>query len=329
MGKKPAISIIVPVYNIEAHIRKCLDSILNQTFTDFEVIVINDGSTDQSGEICEEYAKLDKRVKVIHQGKKGVSAARNAGVNHATGNFIGFVDGDDYIEKNMYKNLYEACTEMGSEISVCKLGREIKGEMINEIHEYYTLEMNNEEAMTELFKCVLYRFSLCNKLFSKRCFEAITFPVGRIHEDLATTYKLFASAEKVVYLNFIGYIYVKRKESILTKSYYEKRLDAFIGWDEIIEFMRQKYPQLFNIVNCCFTYSCVDHSYYILNQVQDKRQRNEYLNYIQSSIRNYYDETKKNTTLSFHYKFIITLINYNIGLFILANRIRQIKDFQP
>jgi len=327
MGKNYAISIIVPVYNIEAHVGKCLDSIINQTFTDFEVIVINDGSTDKSGDICDEYAKKDKRIKVVHQGKKGVSVARNEGINRATGDFIGFVDGDDYIDRTMYKKLYEACIDTGSSISICKLGREMNGEIINtNDSEYYTVKLTNEQAMKELFKGILYRFSLCNKLFDRDCFENITFPVGRIHEDLSTTYKLFAKAEQAVYLNFIGYIYVKQKESILTKSYYEKRLDAFIGWEEIIEFMRQNYPQQFNIVNSCFTYSCVDHIYYILNQVEDRKYRKEFLHSIQARIRTYYKDIRSNTVLSFNYKFIVLLINYHIGLFLLAYQLKKLQQ---
>src|SRR5690625_2396860 len=127
MKRNTKISIIVPVYNVEAHIGKCLDSILNQTITNIEVIVVNDGSTDQSGLICDEYAKRDKRIKVIHLNKAGVSVARNVGVKKATGDFIGFVDGDDYIAHDMYKKLYEACIQTKSDISICKLGRKIDG----------------------------------------------------------------------------------------------------------------------------------------------------------------------------------------------------------
>lgn len=326
MGKRPKISVIVPVFNDALYLRKCLESILNQTYTNIEIILVNDESIDNSGEICDEYAEKDARIKVVHQEKQGVSVARNTGLQHAQGEFIGFVDADDYIGVDMYEKLYRACIETGSSIAICKLGREINGEIINNGGiEHYTRELNNEEAIRELFKGVLYRFSLCNKLFSKNCFAGITFPVGRIHEDLSSTYKLFAKAKKSVYLNFAGYIYVKQKESILTKSYYEKRLDAFIGWDEIIEFMNRKYPELSDTVNSCFTYNCVDHSYYILNQVEDKETRTRYLNYIQSSIRNYYKETRKNTILSFHYKFIITLMNYNISLFILAYQFKKMK----
>ncbi len=323
---KPAISIIVPIYNNDQYLSKCLDSILVQTFEDIEVILINDGSTDQSGEICDEYAKKDERVEVIHQQREGVSSARNKGVELATGDYIGFVDGDDYISEDMYENLYEACMATGSSIAICKLGREMNGVLTNsDIGEFYIKELDHDEAMSELFKGILYRFSLCNKLFSTHCFKGITFPVGRIHEDLSTTYKLFAHANQAVYINKIGYIYVKQKNSILTTTYHEKRLDAFTGWDEIIPFMQREYPQLSSQVMECFVYSVVDHFYYILNQVEDKNDQKSYLNGVQASVRKHYKAIRKSATLSFTYKFITTVINYNIYLFVIMNSLKRTR----
>lgn len=316
----------MPVYNIDQHLRKCLDSILVQTFLNFEVIVVNDGSTDQSGEICDEYEKKDERIQVIHQDNQGVSAARNTGVAQATGDYIGFVDGDDYIVEDMYQKLYQACRDRGSSIAICKMGREIDGELTNDnIGDFYTEKLNNEEAMRELFKGALYRFSLCNKLFRKECFENVLFPVERIHEDLSTTYKLFSNANQAVYINYIGYIYVKQKNSILTTTYHEKRLDAFVGWHEIIPFMQQEYPQVSNEVMECFVYSVVDHFYYILNQVEDKNDQRSYLNGVQLSIRNHYKDIRKCSTLSFTHKFITTVINYNVYLFVILNRLKRVK----
>lgn len=320
------ISIIVPVYNNHQYLKRCLDSILAQTLTDIEVILINDGSTDQSGKICDKYATKDNRIKVIHQQSKGVSSARNKGVELATGDYIGFVDGDDYIVEDMYEHLYKACMESESHIAICKLGREINGKLINrEDGKFYIKELDHNEAMSELFKGMIYRFSLCNKLFNRNCFEGVSFPVGRIHEDLSTTYKLFSQANQAVYINKIGYIYVKQKNSILTTTYHQKRLDVFTGWDEIIPFMKQEYPQLFNEVMQCFVYDIVDHLYYILNQVEDKTERKRYLNSVQLSVRKHYKNIKENATLSLTYKFITTVVNYNIYAFVIMNKLRRAK----
>lgn len=304
---KPQISIIVPVYNVDQYLRSCLESILNQSFTDFEVILINDGSTDESGDICDEYAASDQRINVVHQPFGGVSSARNTGINLARSNYIGFVDSDDRIEKNMYQMLYQNCIETNSQIGVCKLGREINGKIVNQdIGSFYTKTFSNELAMKELFKGELYRFSLCNKLFEKSCFINIKFPDGRIHEDLSTTYRLFARAKQVVYINEIGYIYVKRVSSILTSTYNRKRLDSFIGWNEILPYMDEKYNQISNVVYACFAYWCIDNMNYTLIQVSDKKERLTYLKIIQGYIRQHYVKIMKDTLLSRKHKQMIS-----------------------
>lgn len=319
----PKISIIVPVYNIDKYLSNCLDSILDQTFTDFEVIAVNDGSTDQSGSICEAYATRDQRIKVVHKKHGGVSSSRNLGVEHAKGDYIGFVDGDDYIHAHMYHNLYERCMETESDISICKLGREIDGKLINHIENPYMKVLNNEEAMDELFKGTLYRFSLCNKLFHKHCFAGVQFPEGRIHEDLSTTYQLFAKANKVVYTNRSGYIYVKRKNSILTTRFHEKRLDSLIGWNEILLYMKQHYQCLLESVYSCFGYWCVDQVYYILNQVEDKQERKKYLEIIRKIVNTNYRELMYNQILSFKYKYIVSILHYHINLLLFSNRLKR------
>lgn len=308
---KPEISIIVPVYNVENYINGCIDSILNQEFKNFELILVNDGSTDKSGLICDEYEKKDDRVKVIHQEYKGVSAARNVGINNAKGHYIGFVDSDDYIYKDMYSTLYNLCEQTNSDIGVCKLFREIDGKIINLDDKLIIKEMDNEEAMKELFKGILYRFSLANKLFKKSCFNGVEFPEGRIHEDLSTTYKLFANSAKTVYTNSTGYVYVKRSNSILTKQFYEKRLDAFYGWDEILQFMKYYSNELDEYVNSAFGYGSIDNIFYILNQVNDKVSREKYLSKIRIYTKKYNRELMKNSNLSVKQKFIIKVLNFN------------------
>lgn len=320
----PEISIIVPVYNVEKYLGDCIDSILAQTFTSFEVILVNDGSMDRSGAICDDYAKLDRRIRVLHKEKCGVSTARNVGVNAAKGEYIGFVDSDDRIHKNMYQKLYELCTETNSDIAICKLGREINGKLINKDEEGKSVKkMDHIEAMRQLFKGVLYRFSLCNKLFKRRCFEKVKFPEGRIHEDLSTTYRLFANANKAVFTNKIGYIYVKRENSILTSRFNEKRLDAFIGWDEILLFMKKEYPQLYQEVMASFVYWCIDNVYYILDPVQNKNDRKKHLNQIQQCVRKHYKDIQKEISFSFMYRYMITLLNYNVGLLILSYSLKK------
>lgn len=321
----PAISIIVPVFNVEAYLEDCIESILDQKFSDFELILVNDGSTDESGSICDNYAKNDKRVKVVHKSNGGVSSARNTGINVAQGNYIGFVDSDDRIKENMYKRLYQLCLDTESDIAICKLGREIEGKIINKSEGSVIKELDNIQAMKQLFIGNLYRFSLCNKLFKKKCFDEIQFPEGRIHEDLSTTYRLFANADKTVYTNEIGYIYVKRENSILTTTFNENRLDAFEGWDEILAFMNNKYPSISNEFTTCFCYWCVDNIVYILKQVKDKENRKRYMKVIQLFLRKH-KVNIKSVELPIKYKSIVSLMILNVELLILSDNFKSFKN---
>jgi glycosyltransferase involved in cell wall biosynthesis len=324
--KKPKISIIVPVYNLESYLEDCLDSILNQTFRNIEVILVNDGSIDVSGFICDAYAKKDERVRVIHKEYGGVSSARNIGVKVAKGEFIGFVDGDDRIHEDMYKVLYDLCQKTNSDISICKLGREIEGKLINGHGEQFVKEMDNFEAMKQMFQGEIYRFSLCNKLFRNSCFSNNTmFPLGRIHEDLATTYLLFSKARKVIYTNYIGYIYVKRENSILTSIYNEKRLDAYYAWDEILMFTNRYYNRLSPVVSKCFAYWVLDNINYINNQVEDDQKRKEYMFTIQKYTKRYSDLVHKHTQLSKRCKIIFLLLNKSVKMLNLTLKLSKLK----
>ena len=320
----PIISIIVPIYNVGKYLPKCIESILNQTFKNFELILVNDGSTDNSGVVCDDYAKKDTRIKIIHKSNGGVSSARNAGLYVAKGEYIGFVDPDDYIDKNMYEKLYRLCIDNNSDIAICRFNREINRKIQNKESTEEIIELNNMEAMNELFKGNLYRFSLCNKLFSKKCFNDVLFPEERIHEDLSTTYKLFANSKKAVYINYCGYIYVRRENSILTSTYNEKRLQAFIAWDEIIEFIDKNYYEIIEQVIATFTYWCVDNILYILNQVNNSKKKNNYLNIVQKYTTKYYIYIKRNNILSRSYKLRIRIFNINYKLFILGRKIRKV-----
>ncbi|MDN4526722.1 glycosyltransferase family 2 protein [Fictibacillus fluitans] len=322
----PVISIIIPIFNVEQYLVKCLESIRQQSYENIEVLLVNDGSTDQSLSICERFAFQDKRFKVINRVFKGVSAARNAGVAAAQGQFIGFVDGDDYIDKDMYQTLYHLCIENECDISICKLGREVNGKVINFDTHGFTKVMSNEEAMRELFKGILYRFSLCNKLFNKKCFQDVSFPEGRIHEDLSTTYRLLAQANKISYTNFTGYIYVKRENSILTSHYTKKRLQAFIAWEEILLFMSNRYSKVFNEVIACFTFACMDHVNYICSQINNKQEKEGYIKKLQTFLRKRYMDILFNPILPAKYKALVSLLAFHVNLFLLGNSAKKLLN---
>ena len=205
--KTPLISIIVPVYNIEQYLPRCIESILKQTYTNLELILVDDGSTDKSGEICDSYANLDSRVRVHHKENGGSSSARNAGILLAKGQYVGFVDSDDYIEDDMYKRMVEAAKESGCNIiQVARDEIDDKGnlmqaicEMPKEIHKYSAEEFM-KELLLHIGDC-----SFCTKLLNRDLFNDKRFPEGVLNEDFHLLVKMLSSGEKVVSVPYLGY----------------------------------------------------------------------------------------------------------------------------
>lgn len=203
----PKISIIVPIYNVEKYIHKCIDSILDQSFNDFELILVDDESPDKCGEICDYYKKKDERVIVIHKKNGGPSDARNVGIDRAKGEYIAFIDGDDFIERDMYETMYKTIEENKADICICSLVEvDENGEKLNE----YII---NKVSLSEM----ILRSYPCNKLFNKKLFINNRFAYGKYYEDLELIPKLYLQSRKVVSTNKIGYNYVKRAGAITSK----------------------------------------------------------------------------------------------------------------
>jgi glycosyltransferase involved in cell wall biosynthesis len=239
------VSIIVPVYNVQEHIRRCILSILEQTYGNIEVILINDGSTDDSGYICDEYAEKDERVKVIHKENSGSSDARNMGMDIATGDYFMFVDSDDYVDSKIIEHLMSIMG--GADISSCghKL---VKGESVdireyNE-HDYSKIDLSRIDALSRL----MYRKGLTNspwaKLFKKNLFDGIRFPSGKVHQDLGTIYKVVARADRVVVSDAPLYYYVQREGSIMNSPFSLKRMAGLEFTHEQLGFMQENFPSL-------------------------------------------------------------------------------------
>lgn len=208
------ISIIVPVYNVEPYLRKCLDSIIHQTYQNLEIILVDDGSPDNCGAICDEYAAGDQRIKVIHKINGGVSSARNAGLEAATGDWIGWVDPDDYIASDMYEYLLEGAQKYGADITVC--GRtEVYPDRQVSIGWGRETVLGREEAIGLLLEDGMLRNYLWDKLWRKELFQDIEFPRGRNFEDIATIYRLFEKVDMIVCFPQCKYFYLQRMNGIV------------------------------------------------------------------------------------------------------------------
>ena len=211
---KNLISIIVPVYKVEKELGECIESLMHQTYKNIEIILVDDGSPDKCPEICEHYANIDSRIRVIHKENGGLSDARNYGITEANGEFLGFVDSDDFVDEIMYEKLFEAAQSTSSDIAECDCVRFADGERPNLIIKEGQKIIKPKEWITEtnlngFLNCVAW-----NKLYRRELFEGVRYPVGRNNEDEATTYKLVYKANKIVRIESSLYFYRQRTGSI-------------------------------------------------------------------------------------------------------------------
>ena len=193
------ISVIVPVYNVEQYLERCVDSIINQTYKNLEIILVNDGSTDNSGQLCDELAKKDSRIRVIHKENGGVSEARNFGVKEISGEYVIFIDSDDYINKRMINVLYSQIKLEEADVSVCGVMNVYENNHIPQarnINEY--LILNNEGFLSEYLKGERIPGGIWNKLIKSSIAKSIDFPVGLIYEDAYYHYELIKLAKRYV-----------------------------------------------------------------------------------------------------------------------------------
>ncbi len=219
------VSIIIPAYNVEKYVEKCINSVVNQTYERLEIIVINDGSTDNTKKILEQKAKKDKRIKIISQHNRGLSAARNTGIKSAKGEYIAFIDGDDIIEPNFIESNILNIKQHKSDISVCGFTTITASNKKTGCN--YEKTINGTNATIQLLtRQENVDIIACNKLYKKNLFVGnnIFYPENEIHEDTLTTYKLYSKAEKVSYIKPPLYNYYKRSGSITTSTKLAKSL---------------------------------------------------------------------------------------------------------
>lgn len=231
------ISIVVPIYKVEKYIHRCIDSILDQTFTDFELILVDDGSPDNCGKICDEYAEKDSRIHVIHKENGGLSDARNAGIDwvfeHSNSEWISFIDSDDWIHPKYLEALYNAVKETGCEISIC--GYE---ETTGDSPKVDDSKLQAESVNTEDFFCEhnVNAVVAWGKLYKKELFREIRYPVGKLHEDEFTTYKLLFQYENCAFVNQPLYFYYKNNDGITKSKLNIRRMVVFDAYQLQLSF---------------------------------------------------------------------------------------------
>ena len=244
MNENTKISVIIPVYNVEKYLRQCLESVINQTYKNLEIILVNDGSTDNSGKICEEYALKDERIKVIHKENGGISSARNTAVDIAKGEYITFIDSDDDVELDFIDYLYDILKHFNCKMSVCTHNI-VKNK---KIRKSFNLKTDYKLSSQECIKKLLYNdgidTSAWAKLYDKSLFDNIRYPVGKLFEDIATTYKLFIKSKEIACGHLAKYNYNVRENSIVTKNFNKAKLDLLESTDNMSEEVINVFPNL-------------------------------------------------------------------------------------
>ena len=216
MDQKELISVIVPIYNIQNYLKRCVDSIINQTYKNIEIILVDDGSTDNSSIICDGYQALDNRITVIHKTNGGLSSARNAGLDFAKGDLISFVDGDDYLEPTFLKELKANMDLYKSDVAICNLSKILnkkKTAMKYSVDSFFVTGDNKYQNIFNEYK--LLTVVAWNKLYRKKLFDNIRYPEGKIFEDSFIICDLLEKSNKVSYILKPLYNYVSRENSLI------------------------------------------------------------------------------------------------------------------
>lgn len=251
---RPLISLIIPVYNTEAYLKDCLDSVQAQTYDNFEIILVDDGSTDGSGALCDQYAAEDTRVRVFHTENRGVAAARNFAIDRAKGEYIAFADSDDYVAEDYLEYLYELLTRFDADIACTGIEdvyverrSAVKTVMLTFAGDKAAAAerpLTVQEALAVICYGVEMGASPCGKLYRKGVFSKVRYPEGRIYEDMATTYKLFVQCDRIAFSDRRIYLHIYRQESTLNSPLNERKLYGFTAAEELLEFIKTHYPQI-------------------------------------------------------------------------------------
>lgn len=292
----PLISVIVPVYKVEAYLDRCVQSIVDQTYQNLEIILVDDGSPDNCPAMCDAWAKKDSRIKVIHQNNAGGGAARNAALDVAHGDLIAFVDSDDYIAPDIYLNLFSLLGH-DSDIAEC--------EYINVWYDYAAFECvdNNlrtytvQEAMSEHIRDNLFRQLIWNKLYRREVIGDIRFPAGMRIDDEFWTYRVIANARKLVHTSCKMYAYRQQPSSVMHLAFSLPRLQAVDAKCQRLELLQERFPELVSLARINLWYTCLYMGQMSLLHM-DKPQQAEAFEKLYSAMRHYPFTNKDKRSLS-------------------------------
>lgn len=247
------VSVIIPAYNAEKYLGFCLDTVIAQTHKKLEIIVINDGSKDNTDKICDEYAEKDSRIRVIHQENRGVAFARNVGLDEAAGEYIAFIDSDDYVKSNYIEVLLKTCTENCSNITICKSIDTYKRELFDLPVSYNVRTYESMFLLQNISYLDVCYEVVISMIFHKSVFDDLRFPVGLIYEDSYIYYDLIKNAGKITFIDTILYYYYLSSNSIMRSDFSVKKYDILTSYEKKLEVLKRN--------NCKQSYQIVSRDY--------------------------------------------------------------------
>ena len=267
------ISIIVPVYKVEQYIDKCVQSLVNQTYKELEIILVDDGSPDLCPEICDKWAKRDSRIKVVHKNNEGAGKARNVGIKQATGDFIAFVDGDDYVSPNLYRYLRNLMSENNDvDIVECDYIMTFNDNAVFEqLEDKECIKYSSEQAMKEHVADKVFKQVIWNKLYRRNVLRCIFFPEGKMIDDEFWTYQVIAQARRLIHLNCKLYAYRQQEYSVMHEKYSEKRLQAIESKICRLQYIENNMPEIAPDARVNLLFSCFYQGQLILKNFEKNR----------------------------------------------------------
>ena len=314
MDNSKMISIIVPIYNVEKYLDKCLESIVNQTYKNIEIILVNNGSTDNSLNIAEKWKYRDNRIKVFSIDNKGVSYARNYGIKVSNGNYIAFIDSDDWIDRDMYETLIEGIIRYNADIAQCSYYVNSKDEQVLIKKDKENLLLNNAEGVKNILTADIFFPAIWNKLYKR---EVITeyFKNLKIAEDRLFNIEVFKNVKSSIYIDECKYHYYQRNNSVVHQKYSKKNLDVLKSYKLISNIIKKEYPifldlALKNEIIECFVQ---------LGSMCLEKNANNFMNeknFILNRLDNLYKTGIKNKKLGIHYRLLLIIYSINSSLFI-------------
>lgn len=305
------VSVIIPVYNVEKYIEKCLETVIQQTYKNIEILIVDDGSMDNSINICSKYAKNDDRIKILTKENGGLSSARNYGLDNSTGDYILFIDSDDFISLNMVEDMLNAMIYEKADMVMCSV--------INCYNDIPIIKVvvekkvyNREDALIEMLKGEKCGVWAVNKLYKKELFKNARFKVGFTFEDSFIFMEILRECHKIVYINTCQYFYIHRKDSITTRAFDKRCYDVILAWEENNKIIEEEFPNAIELGKMRNIWSY----FLVLDRMlmSDNINKTE-MKKLVKHIRGNYSFILKNKHLTAHRKIATSILMISTGLY--------------